>query len=177
MTALPLFSLFAFIVMLVLLPILFLEKLHLSPETALLLMVAIIIGGFVNIPVKRIVHERVVDASARRLRPRWALAGDRPRAPRDNYCRQFRRLCRPDRAWSLSTASPFSRGRRDLLALIVTAGVNVAVCHFSARPRRRNLAARIGACGGGGTAGAFVCSKRCGAHRLYRWGYRAAHRR
>jgi len=59
MNALPLFSLFAFIVMLVLLPILFgellatsLAKLHLSPEMALLLMMAIIIGGLVNIPVR-----------------------------------------------------------------------------------------------------------------------------
>ena len=67
MNALPLFSLFAFIVMLVLLPILFgelpatsLAKLHLSPEMALLLMMAIIIGGLINIPVRRIAHERVV---------------------------------------------------------------------------------------------------------------------
>ena len=59
MKALPLFSLFAFIVMLVQLPILFgellatsLAKLHLSPEMALLLMMAIIIGGLVNIPVR-----------------------------------------------------------------------------------------------------------------------------
>ena len=51
----------------VLLPLLFgelmtasLGKLHLSPEMALLLLMAIILGGFVNIPVKRIVHERGV---------------------------------------------------------------------------------------------------------------------
>jgi len=37
-----------------------LVKLHLSPEAALLLMMAIILGGLVNIPVKRIAHERVV---------------------------------------------------------------------------------------------------------------------
>jgi uncharacterized membrane protein len=67
MRVLPLFSLFVFILMLVLLLLVFgelmatsLEKLHLSPEMALLLMLAIIIGGFVNIPVKRIAHERVV---------------------------------------------------------------------------------------------------------------------
>ena len=63
----PLFSLFVFILMPVLLPILFgelmaasLGKLHLSPEMALLLMVAITIGGLVNIPVKRIAHQRLV---------------------------------------------------------------------------------------------------------------------
>ena len=59
------FSVIAFVVMLVLLPILFgelmvasLGRLHLSPGMALLLMAAIIIGDLVNIPVKRIAHER-----------------------------------------------------------------------------------------------------------------------
>jgi uncharacterized membrane protein len=59
----PLFSLFALVLMLVLLPILFgelmaasLGKLHLSPGMALLMMLAIIIGGLVNIPVKRLAH-------------------------------------------------------------------------------------------------------------------------
>jgi len=58
MNALPVFSLFAFIVMLVLLPILFgelmatsLGKLHLSPEMALLLMIAIIVGGLRRSPL------------------------------------------------------------------------------------------------------------------------------
>jgi uncharacterized membrane protein len=37
-----------------------LVKLHLSPEAALLLIMAMIVGGVVNIPVKRIAHERVV---------------------------------------------------------------------------------------------------------------------
>ena len=69
MSAFPLLSLFAFLLLLLLLPMLFgelmatsLVKLHLSPEAALLLMVAIIVGGLVNIPVKRIPHERVVPA-------------------------------------------------------------------------------------------------------------------
>jgi len=61
MTTFPLFSLFAFILMLVLLPIFFgellatsLSKLHLNPETAGLLMIAMIVGELVNIPVKPI---------------------------------------------------------------------------------------------------------------------------
>src|SRR5258708_25999863 len=69
MSAFPLFSLFAFLLLLLLLPMLFgelmatsLVKLHLSPEAALLLMIAIIVGGLVNIPVKRIARERVVPA-------------------------------------------------------------------------------------------------------------------
>src|SRR6266436_3268356 len=69
MSAFPLLSLFAFLLLLLLLPILFgelmatsLVKLHLSPEAALLLMIAIIVGGLVNIRVKRIARERVVPA-------------------------------------------------------------------------------------------------------------------
>jgi uncharacterized membrane protein len=71
--------------MLMLLPILFgelmatsLGKLHLSPEMALLLIVAIIIGGFVNIPVKRIAHERVVP-----MHPLFGLVGLWPEMVRE----------------------------------------------------------------------------------------------
>jgi uncharacterized membrane protein len=60
-------SLFVFLLLLVLLPLLFgqlmaasLVKLHLSPAVALLLMIGIILGGLVNIPVKRIVQDRDV---------------------------------------------------------------------------------------------------------------------
>src|ERR1700730_16251393 len=67
MNAFPLLSLFAFLLLLLLIPMLFgelmatsLVKLHLSPQAAVLLMMAIIVGGLVNIPVKRIAHERVV---------------------------------------------------------------------------------------------------------------------
>jgi uncharacterized membrane protein len=65
--AFPLLSLFAFLLLVLLLPMLFgelmatsLVKLHLSPEATLLLMMAMIVGGLVNIPVKRIAHERMV---------------------------------------------------------------------------------------------------------------------
>lgn len=59
-------SLLAFLVLLVLLPILFghlliasLEKLHLSAGAALVLVIAIILGGLVNIPIKRIASQNV----------------------------------------------------------------------------------------------------------------------
>src|SRR3981189_1041134 len=67
MSAFPLLSLFAFLLLLLLMPIFFgelmaasLVKLHLSPEAALVLTMAIIVGGLVNIPVKRIARERVI---------------------------------------------------------------------------------------------------------------------
>jgi uncharacterized membrane protein len=63
MNGFPLLSLFAFLLLLLLMPIFFgelmatsLVKLHLSPEAALLLMMAMI-AGLVNIPVKRVARE------------------------------------------------------------------------------------------------------------------------
>jgi len=60
-------SLLIFAVLALLLPLLFyqlmlsgLGKLHLSPGAALALMLAIVLGGMVNIPVKRIRHDEVV---------------------------------------------------------------------------------------------------------------------
>jgi uncharacterized membrane protein len=57
-------SMLASAVLLILLPFVFsqvmlgaLGKLHISPDAALLLMIAIIIGSFINIPVKRIAHQ------------------------------------------------------------------------------------------------------------------------
>lgn len=60
-------SLLASLVLVVLLPFLFgeimlggLGKLHIDPRTAATLMVAIIAGGFINIPLKRITHDHQV---------------------------------------------------------------------------------------------------------------------
>jgi uncharacterized membrane protein len=62
-------SLAATILLLALLPLLFgqmmlagLGKLHLSPQAALALMIAIIFGGMINIPVRRIRHGKKVTA-------------------------------------------------------------------------------------------------------------------
>ena len=60
-------SLLAAFILLVLLPIMFAElmavslaKLHLEPTTALLLVFAVLLGGFINIPIKRIRHATTV---------------------------------------------------------------------------------------------------------------------
>jgi len=62
-------SLIAFLVLLILLPLLFaqlmaasLVKLSLSPGTALMLMIGIIVGSAVNVPVKRIARPHTVPA-------------------------------------------------------------------------------------------------------------------
>lgn len=63
-------SLLISLVMLALVPFVFgpfmvtsLSKLHLSPQTAFQLMVAIIIGGLINIPVRRIPHQQPVSSN------------------------------------------------------------------------------------------------------------------
>jgi len=77
-------SLLVGVLMLVLFPFFFtqvalvsLQKLHLSPDTAFNLMLAIIFGGLINIPVKRIVQQRPVWShplaayGLDRAMPRW----------------------------------------------------------------------------------------------------------
>src|SRR5947199_957917 len=118
MNVLPLFALFAFILMLVLLPLVFgelmatsLGKLHLSPEMALLLMMAIIIGGFVNIPVKRITHERVVPTHPLAI---FGLGGLWPEMVRERretiIAVNFGGCVVPTGLAVYETASPFSGG-------------------------------------------------------------------
>lgn len=142
MTVLPLFSLFAFILMLVLLPILFgelmassLGKLHLSPEMALLLMMAIIIGGFLNIPVKRIVHERIVPTHPLAI---FGLGGLWPAMIRDRretiIAVNFGGCVIPTGLAIYELGHLATAGAPGLLAPLVAGGVNIAVCYFVARP-------------------------------------------
>jgi uncharacterized membrane protein len=68
MNPLIFFSLVAALLLLVLFPLLFAElmatslgKLHLSPESAVLLVIAIMVGGLINIPVRRVRRGREVE--------------------------------------------------------------------------------------------------------------------
>jgi len=142
MNGLPLFSLFTFILMLVLLPILFgelmvasLSKLHLSPEMALLAMVAIIIGGLVNIPVKRIAHQRLVPIHPLTV---FGLGGLWPQMRREHsetiIAVNFGGCVVPTGLAIYQLLYLAAAGASTLLALLVAAGVNIAVCHFVARP-------------------------------------------
>jgi uncharacterized membrane protein len=142
MNVLSLFSLVAFILMLMLLPILFgelmatsLGKLHLSPEMALLLIVAIIIGGFVNIPVKRIAHERVVPMHPLAV---FGLGGLWPEMVRERretiIAVNFGGCVIPTGLALYELVHLAAAGGPTLLALLAAAGVNIAVCYFVARP-------------------------------------------
>jgi uncharacterized membrane protein len=145
MNALPVFSLFAFVLMLVLLPILFgelmatsLGKLHLSPEMALLLTVAIIIGGLVIIPVKRITHERVVPMHPLAV---FGLGGLWPGMRRQRHetiiAVNFGGCVVPTGLALYELLHLAAAGAPTLLPLLVAGGVNIAVCYFAARPDRR----------------------------------------
>ena len=142
MNALPLFSLFAFIVTLVLLPILFgellatsLAKLHLSPEMALLLMMAIIIGGLVNIPVRRIAHERVVPMHPLAV---FGLGGLWPEMARERpetiIAINFGGCVVPAGLALRQLFHLATTGSSTLFALFVAATIYVAACYFSAQP-------------------------------------------
>jgi uncharacterized membrane protein len=135
MNVLPLFSLFAFILMLMLLPILFgelmatsLGKLHLSPETALLLIMAIIIGGLVNIPVKRIAHERVVPVHPLAV---FGLGGLWPEMIRERretiIAVNFGGRVVPTGLALYELLHLAAAGTPTLLALLVAGGVNISV--------------------------------------------------
>jgi uncharacterized membrane protein len=142
MNAMPLFSVFAFVLMLVLLPILFgelmaasLGKLHLSPGLALLLMIAILIGGLVNIPVKRIAHERLVPMHPLAV---FGLGGLWPEMARERretvIAVNFGGCVVPTCLAAYQLLFLVAAGASTLLALVVAAGVNIAVCYFIARP-------------------------------------------
>jgi uncharacterized membrane protein len=138
----PLFSLFAFVLMLVLLPILFgelmaasLGKLHLSPGMALLLMLAIIIGGLVNIPVKRVAHQRLVPMHPLAV---FGLGGLWPQMRRESretiIAVNFGGCVVPTGLALYQLLYLAAADAPTLLALLVAAGVNIAVCYRIARP-------------------------------------------
>ena len=142
MNAFPLLSLFAFLLLLLLLPIVFgelmatsLVKLHLSPEAALLLMMAIIVGGLVNIPVKRIVHERVVPVHPLAV---FGLGGMWPGMRRERHdtiiAVNFGGCVIPTGLALYELLQLAVQSPQELSAVLVASIVNIAVCYFLARP-------------------------------------------
>jgi uncharacterized membrane protein len=140
--AFPLLSLFAFLLLVLLLPMLFgelmatsLVKLHLSPEAALLLMMAMIVGGLVNIPVKRIAHERMVPVHPLAI---YGLGGLWPAMRRERretiIAVNFGGCVIPTGLALYELLRLVAQGAPALLAVLVAGIVNIAVCYFLARP-------------------------------------------
>jgi len=135
-------SLIAFLVLLVLLPLLFaqlmaasLAKLNLEPGTALLLMIGIIVGSVINIPVKRI--ERLQSVPTHPL----AILGLGGMLPEMTRMRQQTIIAVnlggcliPAGIAAYEFLKLAALGPRFLVAGIAACIVNVVVCYLGARP-------------------------------------------
>src|ERR1700730_7624503 len=142
MSAFPLLSLFAFLLLLLLMPIFFgelmaasLVKLHLSPEAALLLMIAIIVGGLVTIPVKRIAREWVVRAHPLAVFGLGGLWPEMRRERRETIIAVNVGGCVLRTGLALYELLQLAaQGAPALWAVFIAGIVNIAVCYFLARP-------------------------------------------
>jgi uncharacterized membrane protein len=134
-------SMLASLVLMVLFPFLFgeimlggLGRLHINPRAAVTLMVAIIAGGFINIPLKRITHQHHVIVHP------FAAFGFAGRWP------QLRRISRETViavnvggcvipvGLVLYELAHLATGKGALTAAAVASTVNAIVCYLAARP-------------------------------------------
>jgi uncharacterized membrane protein len=133
-------SLVAALLLLALFPLLFAElmatslgKLHLSPESAVLLVIAIMVGGLVNIPVRRVRHDREVEIHPLAA---YGMAWPQLRPVRRETivavnlggCLVPTGLAIYELGQLLDTAP------RALWAVAVAAGLNTIACYLMARP-------------------------------------------
>jgi uncharacterized membrane protein len=134
-------SLTAALVLIALFPLAFgqlmagaLFKLHLTGRTAVALVAAIVIGGFINIPIRRIPSEGATShpLAAFGLADFWPslqrTRADRVIAVNVGGC------VVPASLAIYELARLAGLGSRPLIAAIAAAGVNVAVCYLLARP-------------------------------------------
>lgn len=140
----PLTSLSLLLVLLLafLLPLLFyqlmlsgLAKLNLSPGTALLLMIAIIVGGMINIPVKRISHGTAVDVHPLAV---YGFSGMLPqlrRARRETIIAVNVGGCLIPTGLALyELLHLLSIDQSLLMPVVLVTAANIALCYTVARP-------------------------------------------
>lgn len=138
----PGFVILAALLLLFLAPLLFaqlmatgLGKLGLEPGTAALLVMGMIVGGFINIPLRRIVHDDGVDVHPFAA---FGLSGFFP---------QLRRIRRdtiiavnvggciiPVALAAYELAHLAAQGGQTFTSTIIATGINSAVCYYVARP-------------------------------------------
>jgi uncharacterized membrane protein len=137
-------SMLASFLLVILLPFLFgeillggLGKLHISREAALMLGIAIIFGGFINIPIKRIIHQHdvvVYPFAAFGFGERWRWPRLR-RVYRETVIAVNVGGCVIPAAlvvYELTRLATAGQGALPAAAAVVT--VNVIVCYMTARP-------------------------------------------
>ncbi|MBV8536833.1 MAG: DUF1614 domain-containing protein [Alphaproteobacteria bacterium] len=112
-----------------------LGKLGLDPGTATLLVMGIIVGGFINLPIRRIVHEDGVDVHPFAA---FGLSGFFPqlrRVSRDTVIAVNVGGCIiPVVVAAYELAQLAAMGEHPLLPTIIATGLNIAVCYYVARP-------------------------------------------
>ena len=142
MTALPLLVLLLFLALLVLLPFVFgqvfaaaLMKLHLAPETALLMVVGIFLGSPLNIPIKRMPRADTMVADPMAV---LGLSGRWPstvRMRRDTLIAVNVGGCLiPVGLAAYEIVHLLTGGWQPLSGLLLSIGINTLVCYRMAQP-------------------------------------------
>ena len=142
MKALAPLSLLATLLLLFLLPLIFgqvmalsLVKLHLSPARAVLLTIAIIVGSFINIPVKRIQRDQPVAAHPLAVIGVFNLWPELRRMRQETVIAINVGGCLVPAGLALyELAYLAALGGYALFAAVIAALVNITVCYFLARP-------------------------------------------
>jgi len=142
MKTFPAISLLAFLVLLILMPLLFgelmaasLVKLNITPGAALMLTVAIIFGGAINIPVKRIEHYQTVTQHPLAVFGLDAIWPQFQQVRRETVIAINVGGCIIPTALSLwELAHLAALGSGAAISVSVACAVNIAVCYFLARP-------------------------------------------
>ena len=135
------FSLLAFIV-LVLLPFAFgelmvggLAKLHLSPSAAVVLVIAIFVGGFINIPVKRLIRSEQVSVHPLAV---FGLSAVWPQLQRNRHqtviAVNVGGCLIPAGLAVYQLTHLVAAGTQTLVALTIICTINCVACYLMARP-------------------------------------------
>ena len=136
------FSLLAFIVLVLLLPFAFgelmvggLAKLHLTPSAAVVLVIAIFVGGFINIPVKRLNRSEQVSVHPLAV---LGLAGVLPQLQRARHqtviAVNVGGCLIPTGLAVYQLMHLVASGTQTLFALAIACTINCIACYLMARP-------------------------------------------
>ncbi|HUK57647.1 MAG TPA: DUF1614 domain-containing protein [Stellaceae bacterium] len=142
MRTFPAISLLAFLILLILMPLLFgelmaasLVKLNITPRAALLLAVAIIFGGAINIPVKRIEHDQTVTQHPLALFGLDTMWPQLQKMRRETIIAINVGGCIIPAALSLwELVHLAALGPQAVISVAIACAMNIAVCYFLARP-------------------------------------------
>jgi len=112
-----------------------LAKLHLSPDMALVLVMAIIIGGFINIPVKRIVRDEFVPSHPLAVLGLFRLTPEMMRSRRETIIAVNVGGCLiPSGLAVYELVRVIAASPASVWAVAIASIVNIVACYVVARP-------------------------------------------